>query len=78
MLISLGFKMEPGSENEESQDSRPLTRDSNLMVLFDFTDFGPGIGLLCNIVKPRLAVAVEDALVLLNTYITSGRKMAIK
>ena len=49
-----------GIEDERSQDGstasnpRPLTKLSKLMIVFNFIEHSPGIGLLSHVVKPVL------------------------
>ena len=64
--------------DEDSQDGRPFTRDSNLLLLLDFTDFSPGISLISNICKPILPDKLDDALLVLNSYVTDRRRVGVK
>ena len=65
-------------QHDENSMDRLLTVDSNLKVLIDFHDHGPGICLISHVVRPKLPEAAEDAVVLINTYITDKRSVALK
>lgn len=58
--------------------SRPLTKDSKLMILFNFTENSPGIGLISHVKKPVLPEIEEDAVAMIQVYIESKRQLAIR
>ncbi|KAK4003671.1 hypothetical protein OUZ56_005427 [Daphnia magna] len=68
-----------GNEDERSQDgstasiSRPLTKHSKVMIVFDFMEHSPGIGLISHVVKPVLPEIEEDAVPLVKMYIEKHR-----
>ena len=49
--------------------SRPQTKDSRLMVLFDFVEYAPGIGHLSHVIKPQLPESEEDAVSMVTVFI---------
>jgi hypothetical protein len=68
-----------GHEDERSRDgstasiSRPLTKFSKVMIVFDFIEHSPGIGLISHVVKPVLPDIEENAVSLVKMYIEKTR-----
>jgi hypothetical protein len=73
-----------GNEDDWSQDgstasiSRPLTKLSKLMIVFNFIEHSPGIGLLSHVVKPVLPQIEEDAVAIVKLYIEQKRNLAVR
>jgi hypothetical protein len=73
-----------GNEDERSRDgstasiSRPLTKHSKVMIVFDFMEHSPGIGLISHVVKHVLPEIEEDAIPLVKMYIEKKRNLAIR
>lgn len=65
-------------ENSMEGLSRPLTKNSKLMILFDFVEHAPGIGLLCHVTRPTLPIHEEDAVAMMKIYIETKRHLAVR
>ena len=48
------------------------------MILFNFVDHSPGIGLISHVVKPVLPQIEEDAVAMVEMYIKAKRQLAIR
>jgi hypothetical protein len=72
------FIDERSMDGSTASTARPLTKDSKLMVVFDFLEHSPGIGLISHVVRPVLPEVEEDAVTMINMYIGNKRQLAVR
>ena len=67
-------------DEETSMDGskRPLSKDSKLMILFDFIQHAPEIGLISHVTRPTLPTLEEDAVSMMKFYIETNRQLAVR
>ena len=63
---------------DSASTSQPLTKNSKFMILFNFVDHSPGIGLISHVVKPVLPQIEEDTVAMVEMYIKAKRQLAIR